>query len=120
VKAAAGIALVRGCSGLRIGARWSGGDAVGGGDDGAPFYRVGGAAGRPSNRREWDGGGGGRFGRGSTGVVVGSDEEGCSSYFGSGRGRREAAHVHVHVRWRWQRRPFGPGGKDDRAGPTCQ
>jgi hypothetical protein len=45
VKAAAGSALVRHCSGLGIGARRSRGEAVGGGDAGVPFYRVGGGVG---------------------------------------------------------------------------
>jgi hypothetical protein len=53
VKAAAGRAPVRGRSGLRIGERRSGGEAVGGGDIGAPFYRVGGGAGRPGDGGEW-------------------------------------------------------------------
>jgi hypothetical protein len=52
VKAAAGRALVRGRSGLGIGARRSGGEAVGGGDAGVPFYRVGGGAGRPGDGGE--------------------------------------------------------------------
>jgi hypothetical protein len=72
VKAAAGRTPVRGCSGLRIGARRSGGEVVRGGDAWAPFYRVGGGAGRPSDVGErvvavvrYNGGGGGRFGRGS-------------------------------------------------------
>jgi hypothetical protein len=53
---------------------------VRGGDAGVTFYRVGGGAGRPGDGGEWaavvgrhDGGGGGRFDRGSPGVV-GSDE----------------------------------------------
>jgi hypothetical protein len=81
VKAAAGRAPVRGRSGLGIGARRSGGGAVGGGDAGAHFYRVEGGAGWPGDRGERaaavvrrDGGGGGCFRRGSTGAVVGSDE----------------------------------------------
>jgi formylmethanofuran dehydrogenase subunit C len=41
-----GRAPVRGRSGLRIGARRSGGEVVGGGDAEAPFYRVRGGAGR--------------------------------------------------------------------------
>jgi hypothetical protein len=56
---------------------------VGGGDAGAPFYRVGGGAGRPSDGREHaiavvhhDVGGGGHFRRGSAGAVVGCDEGG--------------------------------------------
>jgi hypothetical protein len=55
---------------------------VRGGDAGAPFYRVGGGAGRPGDGGErvvvmvhYNGGGSGRFGRGSTGAV-GSDEGG--------------------------------------------
>jgi hypothetical protein len=57
VKAAVGRAPVRGRSGLRIGAKRSGGEAVGGGDAGAPFYRVGGGAGgwamKGIGRRRW-------------------------------------------------------------------
>jgi hypothetical protein len=53
VKAAAGRALVRGRSGLRIGANRSGGEAVGGGVAGAPFYGVGGGAGWPIDGGEW-------------------------------------------------------------------
>jgi hypothetical protein len=81
VKAAAGRTPVLGHSGLGIGARRSGGGAVGGGDAGAHFYRVEGGAGWPGDRGERaaavvrrDGGGGGCFRRGSTGAVVGSDE----------------------------------------------
>jgi hypothetical protein len=80
VKAVAGRTLMRVRSGLRIGARRSGGEVVRGGDAGVTFYRVGGGAGRPGDGGEWaavvgrhDGGGGGRFDRGSPGVV-GSDE----------------------------------------------
>jgi hypothetical protein len=69
------------------------GGAVGGADARAPFYRVGGGAGRPGIGGEWvaavvhhNGGGGGRFGRGSARVVVGSDEGG-----GVLRSLREAA-----------------------------
>jgi hypothetical protein len=40
VKATTGRAPVQGRSGLRIRARWSGGEVVGGGDAGAPFYMV--------------------------------------------------------------------------------
>jgi hypothetical protein len=64
-----------------LGARRSGGGAVRGGDAEAPFYRVGGGAGRPCDGVEWaavvvrhDGGGGNHFGRGSARVVVGRDE----------------------------------------------
>jgi hypothetical protein len=56
VKAEAGRASVRGHSGLRIGARRSEGEAVGGGDDRSPFYRVGGERGgrvTEGNRRQW-------------------------------------------------------------------
>jgi hypothetical protein len=88
-----GRALVQGRSGLRIGERRSGGEAVGGGDAGSPFYSVGGGAGRPGDGGEWatvvvhhDGGGSGHFGRGSAGAVVGSDEGWCFGRFGSGRG----------------------------------
>jgi hypothetical protein len=54
---------------------------VGGGDVGVPFYRVRGGAGRPGIGGEHavvvvchNGGGGCHFGRGSAGVVMGSDE----------------------------------------------
>jgi hypothetical protein len=41
-----------------------------------------------------NGGAGGRFSRGSTGVVVGSDEGVCSGHYGSGRGtKRRRAHA---------------------------
>jgi hypothetical protein len=93
VKAAAGRAPVRGRSGLGIGARRSGGEAVGGEDVGTPFYRVGAGAGQPGDGGEWavamvrhDGGGGGRLRRGSTRAMVGSDEGGCFSHFRSERG----------------------------------
>jgi hypothetical protein len=89
MQAAAGRAPVWGRSGLRIGARGS----RGGGDAEASFYRVGRGAGRPGDRGERTaavvhrhGGGGGRFERGLNGVVVESDEGGCSSRFRSRRG----------------------------------
>jgi hypothetical protein len=79
-----------GRSGLRNGARRSGGGAVGGGDAGVPFYRSGGGAGRPGIGGErgvavvcHNGGGGGCFGRGSAGVVVGSDEGGTPAVTGA-------------------------------------
>jgi hypothetical protein len=63
---------------------------VGGGDAGAPFYRVGGGAGPPGIGGErsvvvlhHNGGGGGRFGRGSVGVVAGSDEGGAPAITGT-------------------------------------
>jgi hypothetical protein len=106
VKAAAGRAPVRGRSRLRIGARRSAGGAVGGGDAGVPFYRVGGGAGRPGDGGEraavvvrHDGGGGGRFRRGSAGAVVGSDEGGCSVRFRSRRGASGGG-ARMHAR-RW-------------------
>jgi hypothetical protein len=52
VKVAVGRAPMRGRSGLEIGARRSGGGVVGGGYARAPYYRVGGGAGRLGNRRE--------------------------------------------------------------------
>jgi hypothetical protein len=80
---------VRGRSGLGIGARRNTGEVVRGGDAGAPFYRVGGGAGRPGDGGErvvvmvhYNGGGSGRFGRGSTGAV-GSDEGGWVGCAGS-------------------------------------
>jgi hypothetical protein len=115
VKAAVGRASVRGRLRLGIGARRSGGEAVGGGDVGVPFYRVGGGAGWPGDGGELavvrhDGGGGGRFGRGSGGAVVGSDEGGgCSGHFESRGGSTR--------RWQWRHRPFGSGRKRTRRGP---
>jgi hypothetical protein len=95
---------------------------VGGADAGVPFYRVGGGVGQPGIGEEWaaavvdpNGDEGGRFGRGSAGVVVGSDEGGgCSGRYGSGSGagRRRA-----------RSRGFGSGGwpgeEDNQAGPAC-
>jgi hypothetical protein len=52
VKAAEGRAPVWGHLGLEIGARRSGGEAVGVGDARAPFYRVGGGAGPPGGGGE--------------------------------------------------------------------
>jgi hypothetical protein len=67
-----------GRSGLKNGARRSGGGAVRGGDVGVPFYRIGGGAGRSGIGGEQavavvhhNGGGCGRFRRVSTRVVVG-------------------------------------------------
>jgi hypothetical protein len=103
VKATVGRALVWVTWGSKMGQ----GGAVGGGDAGAPFYRVSGGAGRPGVRGEWavmvvhhNGGGGGPFRRGSAGVVVGSDEVGCSGRYESGRGtgrRRARARVAAAV-----------------------
>jgi hypothetical protein len=83
VKAAAGRALVRSRLGHGIRARRRGVGAVGGGDVGVAFYRFGAGARRPGDGGEravavvrHDGGGGGRFGRRSTGAVVGSGEGG--------------------------------------------
>jgi hypothetical protein len=105
-----------GHSGLKNGARRSMGGVVGGGDDGAPFYRVVGGAGRPDIRGEWvavvvhhNGGGGGRFRRGSIGMVVGCDEGGgaCSGRYGSKRGTgRRCAHAREAVA-----AAVGPGRK---------
>jgi hypothetical protein len=47
-----GGAPMRGCLGLEIGSRRSGGEAVGGGDAKALFYRVGGGAGQLGDRGE--------------------------------------------------------------------
>jgi hypothetical protein len=104
--------------GLRIGARSSGGEAVGGGNAGAQFYRVGGGAGWPSDVGKWaaavvrhDCGGGSYFGRGSA-RVVGSDEGGGvlrlfqERKWGTGKQRACA-----HMRSLWQRWPFGQGRK---------
>jgi hypothetical protein len=97
VKAAVGELWCGSLGAQKLGKR-SGGGAVGGGDAGALFYRVEGGAGRPGIKGEWAAvamrhncGGGGRFGRGSAGVMVGSDErgEGCSGRFGRrGAGRQ--------------------------------
>jgi hypothetical protein len=125
VKAAAGRAPVRGRSGLGIGARRSGGEAVGGEDAGTPFYRVGAGAGQPGDGGEWavamvrhDGGGGGRLRRGSTRAMVGSDEGAASAISGVKGGReaaractREAAMAAAAIR---------PGEEVDWAGPTCR
>jgi hypothetical protein len=96
-----GRATVRGRLALGIGARRTGEEAVGGGDVEAPFYRLGGGAGWPSDGGEravevvrHDGGGGGRFGRGSTGAVVGSDEGGAPAVSGV-EGGWEAARTHM-------------------------
>jgi hypothetical protein len=94
-----------GRSGLKNGARRSGGGAVRGGDVGAPFYRIGGGAGRSGIGGEQavavvhhNGGGCGRFRRVSTRVVVGSDEGGCSDRYGSRRGAgRRRAHAREAV-----------------------
>jgi hypothetical protein len=101
---------------------------VGGGDAGAPFYRVVGGAGRLGGKGErvaavvlHDGGGGGRFGRGSARAVVESDEGGCSGHFRSGRGCREVACAHAHEA-AVATSAFGPGRKTTRrvgrAGPS--
>jgi hypothetical protein len=93
---------------------------VGGALVGAPFYRVGGGAGRSGIRGEQaavvvhhNGDEGGHVGRGSVGVVVGSDEGGCSDRCGSGSG---AGRRRAHVRWR-QRQRVGPRRKTTRRGP---
>jgi hypothetical protein len=60
----------------------------------------------------YNGGGGGRFGRGSIRAVGSDERNGCSSHFESGRergiGRR---HARAHVRRRWRRRSLGLGRK---------
>jgi hypothetical protein len=93
-----------GRSGLINGAWRSGGGVVGGGDAGASFYSVRGGAGSPSIGGEravavvhHNGGGGRRFGRGSAGVVVGSDQGGVLRPLRERKGCREAA-MRVHVR----------------------
>jgi hypothetical protein len=111
-------------SGLGNGARWSEGGELGGGDAGAPFYRVRGAAGRPGVEGEravavvrHNGVGGGRFGRGWTGVVVGSDEGGgVLQPLRERKGRREAA----RARTRGNGGGHLSGEEDDRVGPVCQ
>jgi hypothetical protein len=125
VKAAVGRAPVRGHSRLRIGARRSGGGAVGGGDAEAPFYRVGGGAGWPGDRGEQvavgvhhNGGGGGRFGRGSVGAVVGMMRGVLRPFWeqkgGAGRWRAHAREAMVAAS------VIRPGEEDDQAGPVCQ
>jgi hypothetical protein len=107
MKVAAGRTSVRFHSGLRIGARRSGGEAVRGGAAAVPFHRVGGGVGRPGDGGEraaavvrYNGGGGGYFGRGSAGAV-GSDEGGALVVLGAegGVGRQR---VCAHAR-RWWR-----------------
>jgi hypothetical protein len=102
VKAAVEERSARARSGRGERGRRGGGGVVGGADVRAHFYRVRGGAGRPSIREErsavvvrHNGDEGGRFGRGSTGVVVGSDEGGgCSGRYGSGIGAgRWRAHM---------------------------
>jgi hypothetical protein len=114
-----GGALNAGLLGMRREGRRGGGGA----DARAPFYIVRGGVGRPGIGVErvavvvrHIGDEGGRFRRGSTWVVVGSDEGGgCSSRYGSGSGTG---------RWRARTRGGGSGGRteeeDDRAGPVCQ
>jgi hypothetical protein len=107
MKVAAGRTSVRFHSGLGIGARRSGGEAVRGRAAAVPFHRVGGGAGRPGDGGEraaavvrYNGGGGGYFGRGSAGAV-GSDEGGALVVLGAegGVGRQR---VCAHAR-RWWR-----------------
>jgi hypothetical protein len=89
--------------GLLEAQKW-GKEEVGGGDAGAPFYNLGGGAGRPSVGGEWvaavvrHNGGGNHFGRGSTRVVVGSDE-GVLWPLRERKGRREVARPHAR-QWR--------------------
>jgi hypothetical protein len=75
----------------------------------APFYRVGGGTRRPSVRGErvaavvrHNGGGGNRFGRGSVGVVVGSDEGGAPAVMGAEGAPGGGACTHAK---RWRLRP---------------
>jgi hypothetical protein len=126
VKAAVGRALVRGRSGLGIGARRSGEEAMGGGDTRAPFYGAGGGAGWPGDGGEHamavvhhDGGGGGRFRRGSVRALVGSVEGGAPVVSGVEGGRREVVHVctceaAVAASVVWLRE------EDNQAGPECR
>jgi hypothetical protein len=105
VKAAAGRASVRVARGSEMG--------------------QGGARGSGGRRgcSEWvavvachNGGGGGRFGRGLAGVVVGSDEGGgCSGHYGSGKGAgRQCARTRGSGYSRRSRE------EDDWAGPVSQ
>jgi hypothetical protein len=118
VKAAAGRALVRSRLGLGIRARRRGVGAVGGGDVGVAFYRFGAGARRPGDGGEravavvrHDGGGGGRFGRRSTGAVVGSGEGGVLRPFREHKRGGGRWCVRVHARRRWRRQQFGQGRK---------
>jgi hypothetical protein len=98
-----------GRSGLRNGARRSGGGVVGGGDAGAPFYRVGVGARRPSVGGQWamavvhrNGGGGDCFRRRLTEVVVGSDERGGGAPAVTGVEGAPGGAMRTHTRrWRW-------------------
>jgi hypothetical protein len=122
VKAALEERLVRAHSGHRERGRRGGGGAVGGADAGVPFYRFGGGAVWVGVREEWvvpvvchNGDEGGRFRRGLDGVVVGTDEGGCSGRYGSGSGIE---------RWHVHKQSGSSGGRpkeeDDWVGPVCQ
>jgi hypothetical protein len=105
--------------GLLEAQKW-GKEAVGGGDAGAPFYNVGGGAGRPGVGGERvaavvrHSGGGNHFGRGSTRVVVGSDEGGALAVTGAegapggGAPAREAVATAVAVGLGWKTTGRGP------------
>jgi hypothetical protein len=120
VKVAVGRALVRVARGSEMGH----GGAVGGGDAGAPFYRVGEGPRLPGVGGErvaavvrHNGGGGGYFGRGSARFVVGSDEGGCSSRYRSGKG---AGWWRACMRGGGSTCVHRSGEEDDWAGPVCQ
>jgi hypothetical protein len=112
MKAAVEESSVRAHSGRGERGRRGVGGAVGGADAGVPFYRVRGGAGRSSIGEEWamkvvhhNGDEGGRFGRGSTWVVVGSDEGvGVLRPLWERKWRREAARAHVRQRPQWSAR----------------
>jgi hypothetical protein len=105
VKAVVKVRSARALSGRGERGRRGGGGAVGGVDARAPFYRVGGGAGRPGVGEEWvavvrhNGDEGGCFGRGSVGVVLGSDEGwGVLWPLRERKRHREAARAHERQR----------------------
>jgi hypothetical protein len=116
VEAAAGELQCGDAWGSELGQGGVGGEAVGGGDVGALFYRVGGGAGQLGDGGEraaavvrHDGDGGGHFGRGSTGVVVWSDEGGGAPTILGVVGEALGGGTRVRLR-----------EEDDRAGPACR
>jgi hypothetical protein len=106
VKAAVEERLAPARSGRGERGRRGGGAVVGGADARAPFYRVGWGAGRPGVGEEQatvvvshNGDEGGHFRRGSTGVVVGSDEGGgVLRPLQERKRRREVARAHARRR----------------------